>query len=302
MALRRTPSLRAFTLIELLVVVAIIAILISLLLPALGKARGIARRVACLANMKQWGMGYSLYAEESNEVLPFTGHGDGSKAGSSIGYWDDPTYWANAVPAILSPNKTYYQMQQDALGGAASLPTNGSKSIFVCPEAEPAQGVPQFDLPTANGCFQLWGVVPGASVATTGNVYWCYATNSKIDNSIAATFLLTDAQHNTAFSHPVVKRSAIPAASTVPFMVEKLMSPDEYSPAFANDAIGRGKTTYTRMAGRHQSGGNMAFVDGHADWFSLKEVWPAPYGNNPGTYDNDGLPGRIVWDPFDPGD
>ena len=69
---------KAFTLIELLVVISIIALLISILLPALHGAREASRKIKCMNNQKQIGLGFSMYLSTFNEYIPCKYYGSGN--------------------------------------------------------------------------------------------------------------------------------------------------------------------------------------------------------------------------------
>lgn len=61
---------RAFTLIELLVVIAIIAILAAILFPVFAQAKEAARKTACMSNLRQLGMGMTMYVSDGDSRYP----------------------------------------------------------------------------------------------------------------------------------------------------------------------------------------------------------------------------------------
>lgn len=61
---------QGFSLVEVLVGVAIALILVVLLIPAMGVVQDRAAVAQCVANLRQIGQGYSLYAQEHSQCLP----------------------------------------------------------------------------------------------------------------------------------------------------------------------------------------------------------------------------------------
>ena len=110
----------AFTLIELLVVIAIIAILAAILFPVFAQAREKARAITCLSNMKEIGLGITMYVQDYDEVLPVTAGYDTS--------WNDASTWDTEIAPYI---------------GQGKIAPKATPGIFKCPDDSIARTPPE---------------------------------------------------------------------------------------------------------------------------------------------------------------
>ena len=137
-----------FTLIELLVVIAIIAILAAMLLPALASAKARAQRLSCMNQLRQLGLGVTLFTTDNNDMFP----PGGIQSSGGVISWD---CWINSYIGGNNP-------QQNMTGGvfittddpasmalAAALGFAIAPKIITCPadrftKVSWMNGLPQF--------------------------------------------------------------------------------------------------------------------------------------------------------------
>jgi prepilin-type N-terminal cleavage/methylation domain-containing protein/prepilin-type processing-associated H-X9-DG protein len=130
---------KGFTLIELLVVIAIIAVLMGVLMPALNRAREQGKRAACLSNLRQLTLAWSLYADENDGKLI---NGDTEEYTAMYGagrpprdsHWNEPAW----VKKDWDSSYTYDQKKVAILQGSL-YPYASTLKVYKCPTGRTIQ-------------------------------------------------------------------------------------------------------------------------------------------------------------------
>ena len=271
-AVTRRPRISAFTLIELLVVIAIIAILAALLLPALGKAKEKAKQANCLSNLKQWSLAGQMYPMDNGDTLPRDGMDSGGTYPGGNGAAGDMNAWFNQLPELVAEKnlREYWTTSGTPMD---RLPFPGGKGkIWHCPSAKmSATEVATISGGGAQGFFSyafnidLKRVKPGYS----GSDAATYPKMPKLATILRPT--------ETVLLFDVVFNPNIEIVNNSPQF-------NSVNPA----------NRWRSFASRHNTGGDIAFLDGHAAYYKTKTVQDG--GTMSGTAQE--YPGSpIIWNP-----
>jgi prepilin-type N-terminal cleavage/methylation domain-containing protein/prepilin-type processing-associated H-X9-DG protein len=264
---------RGFTLVELLVVIAIIALLMGLLLPGLAAARRQAKNVKDMANIRQWDVMLTMYAQDNSNKL-------------MVG-WNGGEMWMTAL-------MKYYK---------------GSGDVALCPMASTVfrSNFPPsyyFLSNAVDQTFMAWGKFgvngyPGPMpVWGKAGMYGSYGINGWAHDPLDTGVPGTGSFNVSATDSKKYWRTIdVKSAAKVPLFGDCMYDgsePDSSDSANITKGVELNNSNMSIWCvDRHNGGINMSFMDGSIRKVGLRELWKLKWHR---TYDTQAVP--TDWSPW----
>jgi prepilin-type N-terminal cleavage/methylation domain-containing protein/prepilin-type processing-associated H-X9-DG protein len=233
----------AFTLVELLVVIAIIAILAAILFPVFARARASARNTQDLSNIRQIGLALMMYSTDYDDTYV------------PIGSWNDPTVTPFLKPDGPAPGVSWN-------GWALKLTAyTKNRDMFRSP----------FMPDRANWWTGPCAASNGMRITSTYSMNWFLGADDSYIGGPGEYYNQTPS--GVSFRTPLSQAHVATPAQTMAFQLSQTTSP--YGNDFAcvyNFIETPDWDNKIRFRAVHNSGGNLAFADGHAKFLIAKEA------------------------------
>jgi prepilin-type N-terminal cleavage/methylation domain-containing protein/prepilin-type processing-associated H-X9-DG protein len=262
-----------FTLIELLVVIAIIAILAAMLLPALANAKQKAYRISCVSNLRQIGIGVTVYCGENNDLVPQVSWDNPQVQSGGSGTPENPWQTYEACREINPPPTTVITQGPYGLGLLFFSKAVSDPKTFYCPSVDPDNTTDGYNTFSAA---PVWPSIPANYPAGANQYIRCdydyypqpKTTETFSDGTYGIVTLPILTQQKVTFVSP---NPGDPAQSALE-MPASLKSTDvDQSKSVSADVLnGTGAPNLSHKVSGQSAGVNVLYADAHVVFVPVK--------------------------------